>query len=990
MLTADTIRQGEAFATVLRVRSPRVLLPADPSEEELARDFSLSGADKTEIRRCRGDEHRRRFALQLCVLRKTGRFLDSYRQVPTRILTHLSRQLDLSPVLFVSEAERSATEYDYQERIRQYLGWQSFDHWAEDELTRWLEMRAAEGTLTADLLQQAEGLLCSSRVVLPASSSLERLVASAAAQAQQAVFARIAEHLPSALRKDLDTLLNVAPSDYRSALLRLKEYPPEASAGVILAYVARYQQVHDLVANRIDLGMINPGVVRHLALLAKRYDVHALKRFAPAKRHAMLACFLVEAERSLLDHLVEMHDQYLTTMWRRARHAFEERHRQLRRRAREGVETVLLAIDILLATPADGDAVRAEVNQRVGFEHLREAAQSCREFQRLEERGQLDELCARYTTLRRYLPAFFSLPFAGEKGSEELLAALRLLRRLDAGKIEDLPKSAPCHFVPAAWRPALYRDDGALDRRVWVIALSQAVRDALRAGDVYLPGSRHHVSFWNLVYDEQRWAAERKSAYASLALPTEAETVLGKLRQEYTDAVGRAAGGLNETAFASMCDGRLQLKRADALEIPERTRQLRHAIETALPRVRIEQLLQEVDRHCGFTRELRPIGGYEPRLSNLYQSQLAALIAHGTNLGIAAMGQSAEGITADMLQHVSRFFLTDATLKSVNAVVVNFHHRLGFSGLWGTGSASSSDGQRFGIQASSLLASFYPRYFGYYERSITVYTHTSDQYSVFGTRAISCSAREALYVLDGLLENDTILRLHEHSTDTHGFTEQLFGLCYLLGYTFMPRLRDLADQQLYRVDPEIAPGALRPLLRAGLDFPLLGEQWDQLVRVAASLRNRVASAHVVLQRLANASPADRVAKALTTLGRIVKTIYILRYIHEEDLRRRVQLQLNRGESRHALARWLFFGNRGEFRSGDYEEIMNKASCLSLLSNAVLVWNTMAIMKIVTQLRAAGENVADEDLARVSPLMHQHVIPNGTYHFARSNLGDNRE
>src|SRR5438105_4185761 len=111
----------------------------------------------------------------------------------------------------------------------------------------------------------------------------------------------------------------------------------------------------------------------------------------------------------------------------------------------------------------------------------------------------------------------------------------------------------------------------------------------------------------------------------------------------------------------------------------------------------------------------------------------------------------------------------------------------------------------------------------------------------------------------------------------------------------------------------------------------------QLVRVAASLRNRVASAHVVLQRLANASPAGRVAKALTTLARVVKTIYILRYIHEEDLRRRVQLQLSRGESRHAFARWRFFA---KFRSGEYEDIMNKASRLSLLSNAVLVWNTL--------------------------------------------------
>lgn len=226
MLTADTITRNEAVAAVARAHSPRVLLPVDPSEEELARDFSLSGADKAEIRRCRGDEHKRRFALQLCVLRKTGRFLDSYRQVPTRILTHLSRQLELPPVLFVSETERSATEYDYQERIRQYLGWRSFDQRDEHELARWLEMRAAEGTLPADLLQQAEGLLRSWRVVLPASSSLERLVASTATQAQQAVFVRIAEQLSPVLCEDLDALLNVAPNDYRSALLRLKEYPP--------------------------------------------------------------------------------------------------------------------------------------------------------------------------------------------------------------------------------------------------------------------------------------------------------------------------------------------------------------------------------------------------------------------------------------------------------------------------------------------------------------------------------------------------------------------------------------------------------------------------------------------------------------------------------------------------------------------------------------------------------------------------------------------
>jgi hypothetical protein len=190
-----------------------------------------------------------------------------------------------------------------------------------------------------------------------------------------------------------------------------------------------------------------------------------------------------------------------------------------------------------------------------------------------------------------------------------------------------------------------------------------------------------------------------------------------------------------------------------------------------------------------FTRAFRPLGGYEPRSERLYPALLTTLIAHGTNLGIAGMGQSAQGITVDMLQHVTRWFLREDTIKAANAALVNFHHQLPISRVWGEGIASSSDGQRFGIQQSSLLASYYPRYFGYYERAATVYTHTSDQYSVFGTRIISCSPREALYVLDGLLENNTILRLREHYTDTHGFTEHIFGLCYLLGYSFMPRLR---------------------------------------------------------------------------------------------------------------------------------------------------------------------------------------------------------
>lgn len=309
---------------------------------------------------------------------------------------------------------------------------------------------------------------------------------------------------------------------------------------------------------------------------------------------------------------------------------------------------------------------------------------------------------------------------------------------------------------------------------------------------------------------------------------------------------------------------------------------------------------------------------------------------------------------------------------------MNQHHKLPFSNIHGHGTISSSDGQRFKIRADSLIASYYPRYYGYYDKAVGIYTHVSDKYSVISTKVISCSPREALYVLDGLLENNSILKIKQHTTDTHGYTEIIFALCYLLGFYFMPRIRDLKDQQLYRVDKNVDYGVYAPLLNKTADVDIIEEQWDEMIHVSQSLKQKTAPANLVVQRLTNSYPSDRLSKAFTNLGRIIKTQYILRYTTDKKLRRTVQLQLNKGEYRHKLPRWVFFANQGEFTVGDYEEIMNKASCLSLVSNAILYWNTSRISKIVDDLRAQGEIVEDNTLKHISLLPYKHVLSNGTY------------
>ena len=154
------------------------------------------------------------------------------------------------------------------------------------------------------------------------------------------------------------------------------------------------------------------------------------------------------------------------------------------------------------------------------------------------------------------------------------------------------------------------------------------------------------------------------------------------------------------------------------------------------------------------------------------------------------------------------------------------------------------------------------------------------------------------------------------------------------------------------------------------------------MRVVASLRNRTAPAHVVLRRLASSASSDRLAKALTALGRALRSLYLFRYIQEEGLRARMQLQLNRGEGRHQVARRLFFANQGAFQTGDYEEIMNKATCLSLLSNAAVVWNTVQMSRIIEQLAPAVRRYEYRP-SRISPMAFSHIIPNGTYFTQRT-------
>lgn len=153
-------------------------------------------------------------------------------------------------------------------------------------------------------------------------------------------------------------------------------------------------------------------MVKHLTEFVDRYDVRDLRRLFATKRHAMVACFLLEAHRTLLDHIVDMYRQCVTSTRRRALDAVEQRQPEIHERARQGLSMMLRTIERLLA--AEHDQSAAALVDGLGAAALRDALQRCRELEHVGEHGLFDELLARHAHLKRYLPAFLELPFEGQ------------------------------------------------------------------------------------------------------------------------------------------------------------------------------------------------------------------------------------------------------------------------------------------------------------------------------------------------------------------------------------------------------------------------------------------------------------------------------------------------------------------------------------------------------------------------------------------------
>jgi TnpA family transposase len=394
-------------------------------------------------------------------------------------------------------------------------------------------------------------------------------------------------------------------------------------------------------------------------------------------------------------------------------------------------------------------------------------------------------------------------------------------------------------------------------------------------------------------------------------------------------------------------------------------------------------VLLDIHARTGFAHAFTHLSEGEARATDLSVSLCAVLLAEACNIGLEPVVHSASAaLTRGRLTWVQQNYVRADTLTQANATLVDTQSTIALAQGWGGGEVASADGLRFVVPIRTINAGPNRKYFNA-DRGVTYDNFTSDQFTGFHAIVIPGTLRDSMYILDGLLEHQTQLRPIEVMADTAGVSDVVFGLFWLLGYQFSPRLADIGEARFWRLDPTADYGVLNTIARAQVHTKLIKRNWDDLLRVAGSLQQGRVSASELMRSILRSKRPSTLARAIGALGRIPRTLYMLSYIDDEHSRRRILTQLNRGEGRHSVARAIFHGQRGELRQRYREGQEDQLGALGLVVNAIVLWNTLYMEAALNQLRAEGMEVKPEDVARLSPLIHKHINFQGRYSFALS-------
>ncbi|MEV0111340.1 Tn3 family transposase [Nocardia sp. NPDC050799] len=983
------------------------------SRQDLERYCYLDDEDRRLIAARRRDCNRLGFAVQVVTVRNVGMFLTDPLDVPPELIEYLAEQLEIEdPSCVKRYTERDKTRLEHAWEIQREYGIRPFSD-VSAELAAWI---ADQAWMTGDgpkaIFAGAVDWLRSRNALLPGITTLEALVAEGRTAADARLWVQVTDQVGQSSVVALVRLLEL-PADSKtrvSELERLRKSTFRTSWKGVIKALNRLADVEAIGMGRVDLSMVPPRRLTGLATYGLSAKASALRRLEPrTQRIAVLAATSKAMTARAVDDVLEVFDLLMTTqlLAKAERQSKDEKLRRYPRVSRNAGKLAAAVKVLLEMVEVDQDiglgVVVDLIEQTVTCSELRHAVEAIDELVPAgdsELDGQrLTELAGKLSTVRPFLPGLMArVRFGATPDGALVLAAMTTLAELLTvrayGKL-------PAHLLDArlvdhdlitgAWRRLVYaadRPEATVDKAAYAMCVLEQFHRHLKHRSIFAVDSQRWRDPRAHLLAGAVWESARDAGMNALNLPADPTSVLAEHAAQVDTAYRELAARLGEDSAASIdAEGRLHVASLAATPEPASLIDLRRRMEAMLPEVDLPELVMEVmSWHPEFIEAFTHVSGERARVADLGLSVAAVLCGHAMNVGFKPVTTpGASALTRDRLLHVDQCYIRAETLAAANAVLVDAQAGIDLAQAWGGGLVASIDGMRFVVPVRTHHARPNPKYFG--RRSgITWLNMLNDQSAGLAARVVSGTPRDSLNMIDVVFSQRGGPTPEVIITDTGSYSDIVFGLLHLLGFQYRPKLANLPDQRLWRVDTRADYGPLNTTARGVINLDKIATHWDDMCRVAVSINTGEVSAHEVTRMISRDGRPTALGEAIAGYGRIFKTLHVLRLADDEPYRHEGKRQSNLTEGRHDLARSVYHGKKGEMHQAYYEGMEDQLSALGLILNCVVLWNTVYLNQALGALREQGYPVLDADVERLSAFIRSHLGLDGHYSFVLPELG----
>jgi len=966
------------MTAVERTAYPR--FKSHPSAQELATLYTPTPEEVNFVQsQTRSKSGVLRLMLLLKAFQRLGYFPPS-EVIPVPVITHLRSYLKLNS--WVSAVSTLPTRYRYQQAIRDYLNVTPYNREAQKLVAGVIAAAAEVKDHPADLINVAVEALIKERYELPAFSTLDRLTGKIRSLINTRLFHRVSNGLTLTEQAYLDGLLSSHAPDSQATLNLLKS--PAKSA--TLSHLQQLQSKFDRLMNFGDakrlLSPIAPAKIKAFAQQAKVLDSRELQDIKLPKRRTLLLCLLYQAQVKARDALVEMFLKRMQKLHAQARKRLSE----LREKHRTQAETLLSVLaEIVRASGENQDnaAFGAQVKTLLAA-HGGTAAilEQYEEIAAYDGDNHLPLLWRFYIPHRKALFSLMrSLDIRSTTQDQTVMELLAFVLRHEHRRQRHLPTDGiDLSFASAPWRRLVVvrqNDAELFVRPLLEICLFTYLAAELKTGDACVFGSEAFADFGEQLLAWDTCEPQIEQFCQELDIPATPETFVKHLQQWLTQVASTVDQVCKDGAQVTIsATGEPVLKRVPALTKPLGADKLEALIQQRLPERSLLDILANVEHWLHWTRHFGPESGSEPKLDNPVERYLLTVFGLGCNLGANQTARHTRGhITSHQVSYIHRRHINVPKLQAAMTDMINAYNRLNLPKLWGTGKRAAADGCKFETYENNLLSEYHIRYGGY---GGIAYHHVSDTYIALFTHFITCGVWEAVYILDGLLKNTSDIQPDTLHADTQGQSVPVFGLAYLLGIQLMPRIRNWQDYTFVRPSTEAVYEYLDPLFTEVVNWKLIQTHWQDLMRVALSIKAGKLMPSTILRKLGTKSRRNKLYQAFRELGLVVRTVFLLQYISDQAMRQQITACTNVVEGFNQFTHWLFFGKEGVITENDPEEQEKRLKYLDVVACAVILQNAVDISWAVQSLHAEGHKVDRAVLAVLSPYMTRQLKRFGDY------------